>query len=94
MRSGESYGLRLGATQRQVVYEYHRVTAADLAIFEALLVATNAGVEPFYLDRTDDGNVPLYVRIAEQLSVVQDRKDPKALGPSYTVRLSMTEEIA
>jgi len=94
MRSGEGYALELGPIQQHIVYEFHKITAADRAMFEALLAATSSGTQPFYLDRTDDALPPIYVRLVEQITMVQDRKDPKALGPSYTVRVAMSEEIA
>lgn len=95
MRSGESYALKLGPRQASIVYLYHRISDNDLDLFLDLLDATDDGKEPFYLDRTEDNLPPLYVRLAEQITKVQDRSNPKGpLGPSYTLRLALTEEIA
>ena len=95
MRSGEGYALKLGPRQQSIAYTFHRCSGNDLALFNDLLNATVDGVEPFYLDRTDDALPPLYVRIAAQVTFTQDRKAPKGpLGPSYQVRLELREELA
>lgn len=95
MRSGEAYALQLGPNQQSIDYTFHRVSGADLTLFEDLLAQTGNGTEPFYLDRTSDSLPPLYVRLAAQMTFTQDRRAPNGpLGPSYEVHLVMNEEIA
>ena len=94
LRSGERYALTLGQERRQIAYTYHRLSATDLAVFQDLLTATDQGVEPFWLDTTDDTEAPLFVHLVTDIAISQDRPNPKATGTTFSVQITMLEHIA
>lgn len=79
------------AVRRRFVLTHEACSAADLAIYDELL---DRGVgRPFWFYPPDDAlTSPLFMRLEDDGEREQDHPNPKASGPTYTVKVSMVEQ--
>lgn len=95
LRSGARFAQKLGARRRQFSLGYAHLTDAERALFAtSLLDATSDGALPFWYWPPDDTEAPVLVHLAGQLTVVQDRQNPRATAQSWNGGLSLLESLA
>jgi len=95
LRSGARFGQKLGDRRRQFTLSYTHLSDAERATFAtSLLDATNDGALAFWYWPPDDTEPPVLVHLAAQLTMVQDRSNPRATGQAWNGTLSLLQSIA
>ena len=94
LRSGILYLIRRGSSARIFELTFERLTAADVAIFDAIETQSADGVAPFWFWPPDDAEDPIQVKLDDLPRRRQAHPNPQAFGQAPRIVLRMIEDLA